>query len=393
MTPQNSVFLQRSFEYPASPYSPGVKYLEYPFKHLSEEENHVYRAIRNILRQWGFNREKYNMKDWNPLREFVSPGDRVYINIGGVFETSLAHLSLLRVVMDYIYIATSGKAEVFVGFSPMGWSPEKSLDLELPYSDRNFRVFMFNLPGEDPLGYTQIDLGDLSAFSSYSGNRELFSIEGKVDTHGSHSARYFIGSTALSSSLLITLFKPSINQRLGMAGAIASFLGLAENPSKVPIFSKGKPSEGGDECPEDEKDCSSIEGRWWGNDTLWRSVIDIARAVLFYDYDGGIRSESRKVLFFTDMVKYQNESPGLILAAINPVALDCVITRLMGIKWLNLPLILGAISNSSAALFWGKCSEVKLVSEDIFIGGNFEEISPLLRSQEPPGWKGKLLEK
>lgn len=331
------------------------------------------------------------MKDWNPLGEFISPGDRVFINIGGVFEPSLSHLSLLRVIMDYIFIATSGKAEVFVGFSPMDWSPEKSLNLELPYSDKQFRVFMFNLPGEDPLGYTQIDLGDLSAFSSYSGNRKFFSIEGKVDTHDSHSARYFIGSTVLSSSLLITLFKPSINQWLGMAGAIASFLGLVENPAKVPVFSKGKPSRGGDECPEDEKDCSSIEGRWWGNDTLWRSIVDIARAVLFYDYDGGTRSEPRRALFFSDMVKYKDEPPGLILAAVNPVALDCVITRLMGIKWLNLPLILGAISNSAVALFRGKCGEVKLVSEDIFIGGNFEEISPLLTPEEPQGWKDKLL--
>ena len=333
------------------------------------------------------------MKDWNPLGDLLKPGDRVYVNSGGVFRSSVAHPSLLRVLLDYIFIATSGRAEIFIGFSPMGWKPEKPLEMDLPYSEKDFRIFLFNLPGGDPVGYTQIDLGDSSAFSTYSGNWELSSLEGRVDTHGPHSARYFVSSTALSSSLLINLFKPSTNQWLGMAGAIASFLGLTEEPGKVPVFSRGKPSKGGDECPEEEKDCSSVSGKWWGNDTLWRSILDVARAVLFYDYDGNLRQEPRKVLFFADMVEALDNSPGLILASGNPVALDCVLSRLIGFKWLNLPLILGSLSDSSFALFKGKCGDVKLVSEDIFLGGNFEEISPMLSPTEPEGWEGKLLEK
>jgi hypothetical protein len=88
-------------------------------------------------------------------------------------------------------------------------------------------------------------------------------------------------------------------------------------------------------------------GSWHGNDTLWRTVLDINRSFLYFDRAAGIvgQTPSRAHLAVLDgLIGGERESPlspspvaaGLVLAARNPLALDTVAAALMGLDWRKL---------------------------------------------------------
>jgi len=383
---ESSIYLQRAFKYPLPPYSPSKKYLEYPFEHVLEE-NQVYEGIRNIFRLWGLDLENYNMKKWNPLGEFISRGSKIFINTGGSFKASLSHPSFLRTILDYVFIATGGEAEVFIGFSPFDWEPENLPIIDFPYGSK-FKIFFVN--EGDPVGYTQINLGEASLFSSYNGNWKMFSAKGGVTTHNSEQAIYFLSTTALMSDLVIVIFKPSLNSYCGLGGAVASFLGFVEDPRDVPLYTSGKPSKGGDQCPEDSKNCEGEKGAWWRNDTFWRAVVDIVGGVLYFSYDGTFRSTPRPLLVLADMVEAMEEKPEIILAGTDPFGIDCVVAKIIGYNWFNLPFLSNLSLNKNFPLRLKDCPEFKLISEDIFLSGSLKDLKPLFFAREPEGWKGRL---
>ncbi len=391
--PESIVRLQRALNYPEKPYSPGVKYLEYPFTDISQGENQVYSGMRNLLRISGLDKENYNKRGWNPMREFVGPGAKIFINPGGAFVDSLSHPSLLKVILDYIYIATEGKAEIFVGFSPFDWETEEEFKLPEP-GGKDFRVRWIDLReanGGDSLGYTQIDLGEASEFYKYRGNWKLMSMDGEVDTHKPHIARYFISTTVLSSDLIINIARPALNPWLGVSGILASALGFIGNPERIPLFSKGAALSGGDQCPgEEKKECKKTMGKWWGNDTLWRAVLDINKIILYFNYDGSIRHEKRKILSFLDGISISGKKAGFLAAGLSQGILDCVSLKLMGYDWKKIPLILNFFTISSFPLSQFSPKDISVIAEDIFLSGKFDEIEPVISLGEMRSWKGKL---
>src|SRR3989339_324360 len=94
-------------------------------------------------------------------------------------------------------------------------------------------------------------------------------------------------------------------------------------------------------------------GSWYGNDTLWRGVLDI-NGLCLYCGKYGILSESikRKYLTIIDgIVAGEGEGPlfnipknaGLLLSAENPVALDAVSANIIGFDYNKIPLIFNAL--------------------------------------------------
>jgi hypothetical protein len=60
------------------PFHPSKRYPEYPFEHHGTT-NRVYDAIRTLFFRLGLDRTHYNMPSWNPLGQYISPGDSVVI--------------------------------------------------------------------------------------------------------------------------------------------------------------------------------------------------------------------------------------------------------------------------------------------------------------------------
>jgi hypothetical protein len=89
-------------------------------------------------------------------------------------------------------------------------------------------------------------------------------------------------------------------------------------------------------------------GNWHGNNTLWRTVLDLNKVVLHYDGAGKALAEPRRYLSIVDgIVAGEGDGPvvcdarraGVIVAGRNPVAVDTVCTTLMGVDYEAVPVL------------------------------------------------------
>ena len=105
-------------------FSPSELYSEYPFDHIASRPNLVYQAIRNCLAQALLDADNFGTPSWNPFGQFIKRGDKVFILCNFVYhrtpwETSedffakCTHASILRVLIDYIYIATGPNGTIY----------------------------------------------------------------------------------------------------------------------------------------------------------------------------------------------------------------------------------------------------------------------------------------
>ncbi len=82
MNRSNSVAFARDYNvnvYPSSPFSPSEQYPEYPFEDLSSTPNPVYRLVRQALLRLNLDKENMGTRLWNPLADFIRPGNKVVI--------------------------------------------------------------------------------------------------------------------------------------------------------------------------------------------------------------------------------------------------------------------------------------------------------------------------
>ena len=81
-------------------------------------------------------------------------------------------------------------------------------------------------------------------------------------------------------------------------------------------------------------------GAWYGNDTLWRTIIDLNKIVLYADKEGKLRdTEQRKYFCVVDgIIAQEGEGPmsgiprntGVIIGGYDPVAVDTFISHIIG---------------------------------------------------------------
>ena len=123
-----SIIQDDNMNYPSSKYSfsPSENYPEYPFNDISPETNNVYDNVRKILYQTGYDRANYNTPNWNPLGDIIKKGDKVFILCNFVFHrknneslsqfnAKCTHGSIVRALIDYVFIATGDGGGVRFG--------------------------------------------------------------------------------------------------------------------------------------------------------------------------------------------------------------------------------------------------------------------------------------
>jgi len=109
-------------DYP--PYNPPFSYPEYKGSdHSLDVTNQVYDQVRTLFFQLAMDRDNYGNHNWNPLRELINPGDKVVIkpnfvlhfnDSGQDINAVITHGSVIRSVMDYVYIALKGKVRLLL---------------------------------------------------------------------------------------------------------------------------------------------------------------------------------------------------------------------------------------------------------------------------------------
>ncbi len=130
-----------------------------------------------------------------------------------------------------------------------------------------------------------------------------------------------------------------------------------------------------------------IEGSWHGNDTIWRTCLDLNRALLYADRDGRMGDSPRReeISIVDAVVAGQGEGPlepvpletGAVFAARNPAVGDFLGARLLGFDAGKIPLLRHACDG----MRWR-------------IGAAAPELPmfqpPFPRARAPKGWAGHI---
>jgi uncharacterized protein (DUF362 family) len=243
------------------------------------------------------------------------------------------------------------------------------------------------LPG-DPRGYRVVDLGRSSSFADSRAPRQSAlrfhrsHYQTPVPHHTEQRNEYSIPRTLLEADVVINLPKMKTHKKTGITLALKSVIGLTNEKYWLPHFTEGDPSVGGDEFDRPQHLSEAVEsklsrfplpgdnslvaraprvggppriidGSWEGNDTLWRTILDLNRILFFADREGKLRGEpQRRYLTLVDgIVAGEGEGPlgatpvhaGLLVGGFDPSLVDAVCAGGMGLDPALIPLIREAL--------------------------------------------------
>ena len=346
------------------------------------------------------------------------------------------------------------------------WEQGGYLEMQKFYSDNGVRIEIVDfrdlivrtkngliIPYDDPRGKKAEDLVNLD-FGSKS-NHEDIELKKKYATCGychdkineNHKLghhNYILTRHALEADVIINLPKPKTHRFAGITGAQKNFIGVCADKESLPHFTVGSPCVGGDEtnstswlsklitftydkyliyCKQKKffiaqgyriahfmlnrlnRTYFFTKGAWYGNDTIWKTILDVNKAVLYGDKNGilDFSCQKRKVFTIGDMIiAGQKAGPlepdpkplGIILASKNCAVFDSVFCKITGFDPNLLPTIMNCQKDS--LLFDGVMDEVLLCSNLAEVNGKkIAEIEfPCEWSFEPhPYWTDVLSKK
>lgn len=301
----------------------------------------------------------------------------------------------------------------------------------------------------DPRGYRFVDLGEKSCFKDIDPKRLRIAISSYKNMYKHHSNgkhEYLFPQSVLDSDVIINIPKLKTHRRTGVTLAIKNFMGIPAWKDTLPHFITGSVEEGGDQYiyPSIRKkmvlwlhdriqaapfvpvkfgyailkrilwDTRKIvpfkdnisEAMWYGNDTLWRTLMDLNRGVLYADKEGVIQ-ETPQRRYFTIMdgfIAGEKDGPvsvdpvpaGVVMAAYNPVAMDLIAASLMGFDVKKIPMIWNTfggrdgLNGQVLSLFDGDEDQITVNTgeEDLSFDQFLERHN--LKFEPHPSWKGHI---
>jgi len=207
-------------------------------------------------------------------------------------------------------------------------------------------------------------------------------------THSRGKHQYLIAREVIDSNLILNMPKLKTHRKAGMTCALKNLIGINGNKEYLPHHRVGGSRSGGDCYPGssaikralehtwDRTNTSSsfatsflwgqataqlsraiaiagdqvgVEGAWSGNDTIWRTCLDINRILMYGRPDGTLSDEvQRRVIHVADaIVAGHGEGPlrprplpiGVIVAGYNAAAVDWIGAHLLGFDPNRLPCV------------------------------------------------------
>lgn len=203
---------------------------------------------------------------------------------------------------------------------------------------------------------------------------------------------YRVSKDVLDADVIINISKLKTHNKTGITAALKNLVGTLGDKQSLPHHKQGSPFTGGDEYAKpglpqsvetilwdyiNNADSYKVKafwtellncfrngcaifgmkhpplnrtaGGWYGNDTVWRGVLDINRLVIYADKKGKIMEiPQRRIINLIDgIVAGEGEGPlfpaskrcGCILAGQNSFAVDAVAAKLMGYDYRKIPML------------------------------------------------------
>lgn len=325
------------------------------------------------------------------------------------------------------------------------------LDLRDYWSkSRHFPSLCRELSG-DPNGNLIINLKKESTFYNYPNPKKYYGAvyhrQETIKHHTGEKQEYRLSRTIFNADFIIFVPKLKVHKKVGVSLNLKGLVGIVTNKNFLPHYTLGEPCEGGDQFPEGlltDRQRSVIKferwmydhflakrkrlheyihrlvygffylkvfshfglkipeevrildaGNWYGNDTAWRMVADLAKIVHFADKNGKIHNHrQRNMLSIIDgVIGGENIGPlipdpktiGLLIGGTDILAVDIVSTRIMGFN----PLKLKQFTELDPNYDFGarNIEEIILKTNDI----NFQDLSisngnRFFKFKPHPGW-------
>lgn len=409
--------------YPTPPFDPPEHYPEFDQSSVRAERvdsnNIVYSLVREALfRHLDGYDAKNNAVDLSVLRSFGTI-KRILIKPNWVYQQYenanciTTHGSILRPVLDYLFLVFGSSATIIVADVPLQssdidqiWQETGIHALRDHYTRKNLSVTFLDLRREravrdstgfivgreslagDPLGYAEVNLDEGSYLEEISGPKSIFSVNDyepgmATSYHRPGKHRYLIPRTVLASELFVNIPKLKTHCKAGVTVCMKNLIGINGEKGWIPHFRVGAPSRGGDEYSDNNSLVLGLKtrirdflqerhqtlfrmayygwtnykrgwerlsrsnltsgGEWPGNDTLWRSILDLVRVITFADVDGVMKEKpQRKHLCVIDgIICGEGEGPltptpkpvGAILCSSNPIHADWAACHVAGFDW------------------------------------------------------------
>jgi uncharacterized protein (DUF362 family) len=281
--------------------------------------------------------------------------------------------------------------------------------------------------------YVLLDLGADSLLEPISRDWKKFRVTvydpRKMRAHhrpGRH--RYLVAREILAADLVVNVPKLKAHKKAGLTCCLKNLIGINGNKEYLPHHRKGGADAGvGDNYAHRHwqmamaetildlanrhrnfprayrfaeraawwflaraarKDPSvQLEGSWHGNDTIWRTCLDLNRALLYAGADGRLRDtpQREEVSIVDAVVAGQGEGPlapdplptGAVYAVRNPAVGDWLGARLLGFAPARIPLL----QHAGDDMRWRICA----------VRPEFPEFQPPFPpARAPQGWAGHI---
>jgi uncharacterized protein (DUF362 family) len=267
---------------------------------------------------------------------------------------------------------------------------------ELYIQDKNVTIKKVSLPG-DPGGKVMVNLlNDLSEFYNHVKSAKGYfaggsDIQEANSAHNGSDNLYSVSKTVIACDVFINIPKLKTHKKSGITCSLKNLVGINTYRNYLPHNSIGTPMEGGDQFPNSYTR-SRIEtalmpsihqyilkrpllsrffspiitlgkrvfgdnkktirgGSWYGNDTIWRMILDINKILFYSDTEGNMVDDPAKMKKYITVVDaiiagegYGPKSPdakriNMLVMGTNPVSVDAVCARLMGFDPIKIPSI------------------------------------------------------
>jgi uncharacterized protein (DUF362 family) len=271
------------------PFDPSEGYPELSGLSVSSSRNVVFEAVRDSLRLAGLDEDRFGAADWNPLGEYIRPGQTVLLKPNWVHHShprdpegwvyTITHGSVIRAVAEYVAKALAGSGRIIVGDAPqtdasfsaivektgVGRVAELFQTRGVRFDVIDFRREQWTESGGvivkreplagDPEGCVKFDLGGASRFVGHGGAGRYYGAFYETDELNQHHSggrhEYLVTGTAVSCDVFINLPKLKTHKKTGVTISLKNLVGINGDKNWLPHHTEGTPRTGGDQFPSD----------------------------------------------------------------------------------------------------------------------------------------------
>lgn len=245
----------------------------------------------------------------------------------------------------------------------------------------------------DPKGYKKVDLGVESCFTGKSNMNYYgadYNREEAKKYHNNIENSYVISGSVLDCDVFINMPKWKTHKIGGMTCCLKNAVGIIGIKNCIPHHTIGIPENNGDAYPKTSAKINTESGlkmfahkilnynipcagyfvaaakfilspflgkpmhtirsgHWYGNDTLWRAILDLNKIILYADKEGKMQDkQQRKYVSIIDgIVAGEKNGPmmpdakpcGVLGVSFSPLLGDMAMCRLMGFDYKKIPSI------------------------------------------------------